>query len=97
MRRTFEQTKDSLEFLHKVEQLSPEQRDHMRRLVELIIDCYLDDDKHAVLVAGSDTSEYSTLLTVNCDEMQASITLSKLKDLFMDLNQADAPSKELLN
>lgn len=97
MRRTFEQTKDSLEFLNKVEQLSPEQRDHMRRLVELIIDCYLDDDKHAVLVVGSDTNEFATLLTVNCDEMNAAVILSKLKELFMDLNQVDAPPKELLN
>lgn len=97
MRRTFEQTKDSLEFMNKIEQLTPEQRDHMRRLVELIIDCYLEPDRHAVLVAGSDTSELATLLTVNCDEMEAAITLTKLKDFFLDLNQMDAPNKEMMN
>ena len=91
------QTKDSLEFMEKVALLDPQQRNHMRIVVEKIMDCYTSEDKHAVLVIGSDSVGESTLLTINCDEMEAAVVLGRLHELFVDLNAADAPPKELLN
>jgi hypothetical protein len=97
MRRTFEETKESLEFMEKVDQLSPEQREHMRILVKRIVECYLDEKSHGVIVIGKDDEVRATLLTVNCDEMEASVTLAKLELLFTELNMADAPPKEMMN
>ena len=91
------QTKDSFEFMQKVEALDPQQRNHMRILVEKLIECYLDTELHAVLVIGSDVEEKSTLLTVNCDEMEAAVVLGRLHELFLNLNSADAPPKEMMN
>ena len=91
------QTKDSLEFMEKVEQLDPQQRNHMRIVVEKIMQCYLEPDLHAVLVVGNDQTELATLLTINCDELEAAVVLGRLHELFVDLNAADAPPKELLN
>jgi hypothetical protein len=97
MRRTFEETKESLEFMEKVDQLSPEQREHMRILVKRIVECYLDEKSHGVIVIGKDDEVRATLLTVNCDEMEAAVTLAKLELLFTELNMADAPPKEMMN
>ena len=97
MRRTFEETKESLEFMEKVDQLSPEQREHMRILVKRIVECYLDETAHGVIVISKDDETRATLLTVNCDEMEAAVTLAKLELLFTELNMADAPPKEMMN
>ena len=97
MRRTFEETKESLEFMEKVDKLSPEQREHMRILVKRIVECYLDETAHGVIVISKDDETRATLLTVNCDEMDAAITLGKLELLYTELNMADAPPKEMMN
>lgn len=96
-RRTLGETKDALEFMLKIDKLNAKQRDHMRILVEKLVDCYIDDDKHALIVVGTDKSEKASLLTVNCDEMEAAIMLANLTDLYQHLNMADAPPKEMLN
>lgn len=97
MRRTFEETKESLEFMEKVDSLNSQQREHMRILVKQIVECYLDEKAHGVIVIGRDDEEKATLLTVNCDEMEAAVTLAKLDVLFTELNMADAPPKEMMN
>lgn len=91
------QTKDSIEFMEKIALLDPQQRDHMRTVVEKIIDCYLSDDKHGVIVIGNDKTELATLLTINCDELEAAVVLSRLHEMFIDINADQAPPKELLN
>jgi len=91
------QTKDSLEFMEKVALLDPQQRNHMRIVVEKIMECYLDDLAHAVLVIGRDDIDQATLLTINCNEFEASLILAKLDTFFGELNMADAPPKEMLN
>lgn len=96
-RRTFEETKASLEFMEQVDSLSKEQREHLRVLVKKIVQCYLDEKAHGVVVIGHDDEESATLLTINCNEMEASVTLAKLELMFAQLNMADAPPKEMLN
>lgn len=91
------QTKDSLEFMEKIALLDPQQRNHMRIVVEKIMDCYLNPDLHAVLVVGNDQTELATLLTINCDEFEAAVVLGRLQTLFGELNMVDAPPKEMLN
>lgn len=91
------QTKDSQEFMDQVDSLSQEQRDHLRIVVKKIIQCYLDDSAHAVLVVGRDDTEQATLLTINCNEFEAAVTLAKLDSFFHELNTLDAPPKEMMN
>lgn len=97
MRRTFEQTKESLEFMDKIDSMSQQQRDHMQIVVSKLIACYIDPKCHAVLVVGNDDSEQATLLTINADEMEAAGILSKLEGMFYELNTVDAPPKEKMN
>lgn len=91
------QTKDSIEFMEKVESLDPQQRNHMRAVVEKLIECYLDDDLHGVLVIGNDQTELATLMTINCDELEAAVVLGRLHEMFVDINADQAPPKEMMN
>jgi hypothetical protein len=83
--------------MEKVALLDPQQREHMRIVVEKLIQCYIEPDQHAVLVIGNDKSELATLLTINCDELEAAVVLGRLHEMFIDINADQAPPKELLN
>ena len=96
-RRTIGETKEALEFMAKVDQLSPQQRDHLRVLVKGLIECYLQNDWRAVIIAGRDNEDKAELMTVNCTELEAGVLVSKLGMALMDINMADAPSKEMMN
>jgi predicted nucleotidyltransferase len=96
-RRTFEQTKESLEFMEKIDGMTKEQREHLRLVVKKLVDCYIDDKQHAIVVAGSDDSDRAHLITINCNEMDASVMLAKLDVVYTELNMADVPPKEMLN
>jgi len=96
-RRTIGETKEALEFMAKVDQLSPQQRDHLRVVVKGIIECYLRDDYRAVLIAGRDGDDKAELMTINCTELEAGVLVSKLGMALMDLNTVDAPPKEMMN
>lgn len=91
------QTKDSIEFMEKVASLDPKQRDHMRIVVEKLMQCYLEPDLHAVLVIGNDQTELATLMTINCDELEAAVVLGRLHEMFIDINADQAPPKEMMN
>ena len=97
MRRTFEQTKESLEFMEQVDSLTQEQRDHMRGVVKGIMQCYLDNKCHALLVVGRDDSDEAALMTINCNDFEAALILSRLSGLFTTMNIDDAPPKEMMN
>lgn len=96
-RRTIGETKEALEFMTKVDQLSQQQRDHLRVVVKGIIECYLQNDWRAVIIAGRDGDDKAELMTINCTEMEAGVLVSKLGMALMDLNTADAPPKEMMN
>jgi hypothetical protein len=96
-RRTIGETKEALEFMEKIDKLSKPQRDHLRVVVKGIIECYLQNDWRAVIIAGRDGDDKAELMTINCTEMEAGVLVSKLGMALMDLNMADAPSKEMMN
>lgn len=97
MRDTLGKTKESLEFMLKVDQLSQQQRDHMRIVVNYIIDCYLNDDQRAAIIIGKDNAEQAILLSVNSNEMESLALITRLQGYFHDMVMEDAPPKEMMN
>lgn len=97
MRDTLGKTKESLEFMLKVDQLTQEQRNHMRIVVNYIVDCYLKDDQRAAMIVGKDNTDQAVLLSINCNEIEAYSLLSRLQGYFTQMVTADAPPKEMMN
>ena len=97
MRDTLGKTKESLEFMHKVDQLTQEQRDHMRIVVNYIVDCYLNDDQRAAMIVGKDNSEQAVLLSINSNEIESYALLQRMQGYFHEMVTADAPPKEMMN
>ena len=97
MSDTLGQTKESLEFMLKVDQLTQQQRDHMRIVVNYIVDCYLNDDQRAAIIVGKDNSDQVVLLSVNSNEMESLGLLERMRGYFHEMVTADAPPKEMMN
>jgi len=97
MRDTLGQTKEALEFMIKIDQLSQEQRNHMRIIIEALVDCCLDDDTRAVVVVGKDSDPYAMVMSVNSNDLETSVLLSKVDEAFMLKHMRGAPPREELN
>ena len=95
-RRTLGQTKEALEFMEKLDQLTGEKRDHLRLIFKGLVDCCLDDKMHGVVVLGHE-DHHANVFTLNCNEMEAAFILSQFTGSFNDKNMEDAPAKEMFN
>jgi predicted nucleotidyltransferase len=95
-RHTLGQTKEALEFMTKLDQLTEEKRDHLRLIFKGLVDCCLDDKMHGVVVLGHE-DHHANVFTLNCNEMDAAFILSQVTGSFNDKNMEDAPAKEMFN
>ena len=95
-RHTLGQTKEALEFMDKLDQLSEEKRDHLRLVFKGLVDCCLDDKMHGVVVLGHEGHQ-ANVFTLNCNEMEAAYVLNQVTGSFNDMNMEDAPAKEMFN
>lgn len=97
MRRTLGESKEALEFMIKIDQLTQEQRNHMRIIIEALVDCCLEDDTRAVVVVGKDSDPYAMVMSVNSNDLETSVLLSKVDEAFMLKHMRGAPPREELN
>ena len=97
MRNTKEMTQNAMDFKDKIDQLSADQREHLRKAIEILVECCVDETRHAVVVFSKDDSPNAEVFTLNCNEMDAAFMLSCLTESFMSANLEDAPAKEMFN
>jgi hypothetical protein len=97
MRDTKEMTKGAIDFSAKIDKLTQDQREHLRKAIEGLVECCVDETRHAVVVLGKDDDPRAEVLTLNCNEMDAAFMLSCLTETFMSANLEDAPAKEMFN
>ena len=97
MRDTKEMTQGAIDFSAKIDKLSTDQREHLRKAIEGLVECCIDETRHAVMVFGKDEDPRAEVLTINCNEMDAAFMLSCLTETFMSANLEDAPAKEMFN
>ena len=90
-------TKGATDFQEKIDKLNTDQREHLRKAIEGLVECCLDETRHAVVVLGKDDDPRAEVLTINCNEMDAAFMLSCLTETFMSANLEDAPAKEMFN
>lgn len=80
-----------------LEQMSPEQREHLKVVLNHLVECYLNDDTHGLLLVTGGEDPYLKILAINSTDMEAAGLLGSA-DQFLNFRLLDdAPPKEMMN
>jgi hypothetical protein len=91
----FSMTEEELE--RRVEAMSDEEQHHFRLLIHKLVMCYGEGKAQAVVIIGRAEDQMAGVVTLNCNEMEASQLMLAANDFFGFLNLLDAPPKEEFN
>ena len=91
----FSMTEEELE--RRVEAMSDEEQHHFRLLIHKIVMCYGEGKAQGVFIIGRAEDKVAGVVTLNCNEMEASQLMLAANDFFGFLNVLDAPPKENFN
>ena len=80
-----------------LEQMTPEQREHLKVVLNHVVECYLNDDTHGLLLMAGGEDQYLKILAINATDMDAAGLLGSA-DQFLNFRLLDdAPPKEMMN
>lgn len=88
-------TQEELE--QRVAAMSDEEQAHFKLLIHKLVMCYGEGQAQGVVIIGRAEDEFAGVVTLNCDEMEASQLMLAANDFFGFLNTVDAPPKEQFN
>jgi hypothetical protein len=88
-------TQEELE--QRVARMSDEEQAHFKLLIQKLVMCYGDGQAQGVVIVGRAEDNIAGVITVNCNEMEASQLMLAANDFFGFLNVLDAPPKESFN
>jgi hypothetical protein len=91
----FSMTEEELE--RRVEAMSDEEQHHFRLLIHKLVMCYGEGKAQGVVIIGRAEDQMAGVITLNCNEMEASQLMLAANDFFGFLNVLDAPPKENFN
>jgi hypothetical protein len=91
----FSMTEEELE--RRVEAMSDEEQHHFRLLIHKIVMCYGTGKAQGVFIIGRAEDQVAGVVTLNCNEMEASQLMLAANDFFGFLNVLGAPPKENFN
>ena len=91
----YSMTEEELE--RRVEAMSDEEQHHFRLLIHKIVMCYGEGKAQGVFIIGRAEDQVAGVVTLNCNEMEASQLMLAANDFFGFLNVLDAPPKEQFN
>lgn len=80
-----------------LEQMTPEQREHLKVVLNYIVECYLNDTTHGLLLTTSSEDPFLRIIAINATDMEAAGLLGSA-DQFLNFRLLDdAPPKEMMN
>lgn len=85
------------ELEQRVAAMSDEEQMHFKLLIHKLVMCYGEGKAQGVVIIGRAEDEFAGVVTLNCDEMEASQLMLAANDFFGFLNTVDAPPKEQFN
>ena len=97
MRNTIGQTQEGLEFMAKLEALSEDARNHFKLVLLKLVECYIDDNTHGVLLVSKEGESQMTLVAINANEMDAADLLAQAGTFLTEVNTVGMPDKGMLN
>ena len=89
--------KTAAEMEHLIGTLTEDQREHLRIVMSELIECYLHDDVHGMVLIGGEPYERFKIMAVNTNEMDAATLLGAVHEYIQESVVSDAPPKELFN
>jgi hypothetical protein len=91
----FAMTDDELH--RRVEAMSDDEQEHFRLLIHKLVMCYGTGKAQGIVIIGRAEDAIAGVVTLNCNEMEASQLMLAANDFFGFLNVLDAPPKENFN
>ena len=91
----YSMTEEELE--RRVEAMSEEEQHHFRLLIHKLVMCYGEGKAQGVFIIGRAEDKVAGVVTLNCNEMEASQLMLAANDFFGFLNVLGAPPKENFN
>jgi len=85
------------EMEHAVSLLTDDQREHLRIVISELIECYLHEEIHGMVLIGTAPYERFKVMAVNTNEMDAALLLGSANEYIQGAIMDDAPPKELFN
>ncbi len=95
--KDFDDSMSDAELERRVEAMSDEEQAHFKLLIHKLVMCYGEGKAQAVVVIGRAEDSMAGVVTLNCNEMEASQLMLAANDFFGFLNLLDAPPKEQFN
>jgi hypothetical protein len=85
------------ELERRVSAMSDDEQAHFKLLIHKLVMCYGEGKAQGVVIIGRAEDSMAGVVTLNCDEMEASQLMLAANDFFGFLNLLDAPPKEQFN
>ena len=85
------------ELHRRVTAMSDEEQAHFKLLIHKLVMCYGEGKAQGVVIVGRAEDQMAGVVTLNCNEMEASQLMLAANDFFGFLNLMDAPPKENFN
>ena len=93
----YEDMMTQAELERRVGSMSDEEQSHFKLLIHKIVMCYGEGNAQGVFIIGRAEDQVAGVVTLNCDEMEASQLMLAANDFFGFLNVLGAPPKENFN
>ncbi len=77
--------------------MTPEQRDHLRLVISELVECYVNDEIHGLLLVGQTDKTPMKIMSINATDMEAASLLAMANDFINYSVMEDAPPKEQFN
>jgi hypothetical protein len=88
---------DPRAFAQRLDEMSEDDKEHFRNLIEVLSKCYGKDAAKGVVIIALPGSPVNEVISLNADDMEAHNLIKSVVDYFVFINTMDAPPKEKFN
>ena len=93
----YEGSMSEAELHRRVAAMSDDEQAHFKLLIHKLVMCYGEGKAQGIVIVGRAEDHVAGVVTLNCNEMEASQLMLAANDFFGFLNTIDAPPKEEFN
>ena len=88
---------DPRAFAKRLEEMSEDEREHFRDLIEILSRCYGNNPAQGVVIISLPESPVNEVISLNASDIEAHNLIKSVVDYFVFINTMDAPPKEQFN